>query len=390
MRATIPFTKPFIAGQELTYIAEAISSGNLAADGYFTQRCSQLISETLGIAKVLLTPSGTAALEIAALLCDFQPGDEVILPSFTFVSTASAILRANAKPIFLDIRPDTLNLDENLIEAAITSRTKAIVPVHYGGIACEMNRIMELAQKHDLKVIEDAAQAVNASYHGRSLGSIGNVSAFSFHHTKNYICGEGGALCVNDPSLVERAEILREKGTNRTQFIRGQVDKYTWVDVGSSYLPSEINCAFLYAQLLQLDWITSRRRALYEFYLDQLRPLAEVGLLRLPVTPQSCESNYHVFYVILSDSKVREGLMAYLKQNGIESTFHYIPLHSSPMGKSLGYQTNDLPVTEDLASRLLRLPIYPDLTQDEQLLIIHHVNAYLKSLDIKVLVQVQV
>ncbi|HKR60664.1 MAG TPA: dTDP-4-amino-4,6-dideoxygalactose transaminase [Pyrinomonadaceae bacterium] len=387
MELTIPLTKPYKTGLELTYIAEAIDSGRLAADGAFTQRCSQLLSETFGISKVLMTPSGTAALEMAALLCDLQPGDEVILPSFTFVSTASAILRAGGKPIFIDIRPDTLNLDERLIESAINSRTKAIVPVHYGGIGCDMERIMALAQKHNLKVIEDAAQAVNSSYQGRSLGSIGNLGTFSFHHTKNYICGEGGALCVNDPSMVERAEILREKGTNRTQFIRGQVDKYTWVDLGSSYLPSEINCAFLYAQLLQLDWITSRRREVYEFYSDHLRPLEKLELLRLPVIPESCKSNYHVFYVILPDYNVREGLMSHLKQNGIEATFHYVPLHSSPMGSSLGYQAGDFPVTEDLSSRLLRLPIYPDLTPDEQSLIVHHLNGYLQNLDVKVLVE---
>jgi dTDP-4-amino-4,6-dideoxygalactose transaminase len=386
MKPRIPFTKPYTTGQELRYIAEAIDSGHLAADGYFTERCTKLLGEALGISKVLLTPSGTAALEIAALLLELQPGDEVILPSFTFVSTANAILRAGGTPIFVDIRADTLNLDEGLIESAITSQTKAIAPVHYGGTACHMERIMAIARKHNLKVIEDAAQAVNAWYQGRSLGSIGNLGTFSFHHTKNYICGEGGALCVNDSSLIERAEILREKGTNRTQFIRGQIDKYTWVDVGSSYLPSEINSAFLFAQLLQLDPITSRRREIYEFYLDHLRPLEELGVLRLPVIPDSCESNYHMFYVILPDSKVREGLRSYLKQNGIEATFHYVPLHSSPMGKSLGYAAGDLPITEDLSSRLLRLPIYPDLTQDEQSLIVHHLNVYLQNLDSRVLV----
>ena len=384
----IPFTRPFKTDLELTYIAEAINSGNVAADGYFTQRCSQLLGEALGISHVLMTPSGTAALEIAALLCDFKPGDEVILPSFTFVSTASAVVKANGKPIFVDIRPDTLNLDESLIEPAITSRTKAIMPVHYGGTACEMDRIMDIARKHDLKVIEDGAQAVNAKYSGRSLGSIGNLGAFSFHHTKNFICGEGGALCINDPSMIKRAEILREKGTNRGQFLRGEVDKYTWVDLGSSYLPSEISCAFLYAQLLKLDWITNRRREVYEVYVDHLRPLEQQGILRLPVIPESCESNYHVFYLILPDAGTREGLTAYLKQNGIEATFHYVPLHSSPMGKTFGCPASGLPVTEDLSSRLLRLPIYPDLTQDEQLLIIYHLNAYLQNVDIKDLVQV--
>ncbi|MGI8732382.1 MAG: dTDP-4-amino-4,6-dideoxygalactose transaminase [Pyrinomonadaceae bacterium] len=388
MKAAIPFTKPFTTGMEITYIAEAITSGNVQADGYFTQRCAELLVETLGVLRILMTPSGTAALEMAALLCDLKPGDEVILPSFTFVSSASAVVRANGKPIFVDIRPDTLNLDESLIESAITPKTKAIMPVHYGGTACEMDRIMEIARRYDLKVIEDGAQAVNARYGGRSLGSIGNLGAFSFHHTKNFICGEGGALCVNDPSMVERAEILREKGTNRGQFVRGEVEKYTWVDLGSSYLPSEINCAFLYAQLLKLDWITARRREVYEFYVDHLRPLEEQGILRLPVIPESCESNYHVFYVILPDSKTREGLADYLKQNGIEANFHYVPLHSSPMGKTFGCPPNDLPVTDDLSSRLLRLPIYPDLTEDEQALIIYHLKAYLQNVDTRILVQV--
>ena len=389
MSTHIPFTKPFITGQELSYIAEAIESGNVAADGPCTQRCSQLLGEMLGTsAKVLMTPSGTAALEVAALLCDLKPGDEVILPSFTFVSTAGAIVRANGKPVFIDIRPDTLNLDESLIETAITSKTKAIMLVHYAGTACEMDRIMEIARKHGLKVIEDGAQAVNASYRGRSLGSIGDLGAFSFHHTKNVFCGEGGALSVNNPDMVARAEILREKGTNRGEFVRGEVDKYTWVDLGSSYIPSEISCAFLYAQLLKLDWITARRREVYEFYRYHLRPLEEQGIIRLPVIPEACESNYHIFYLILQDSQTREGLTAYLKQNGIEATFHYVPLHSSPMGKTFGYRTNQLPVTEDLASRLLRLPIYPDLTQDEQLLIIRHLNAYLQRVDNKILLQV--
>lgn len=386
MRAKIPFTRPFKTGNELTYIAEAINSGNVAADGYFTQRCSQMLVETLGIPKVLMTPSGTAALEIAAMLCDLKPGDEVILPSFTFVSTASAVVRANGKPVFVDIRPDTLNLDESLIEGAITSRTKAIMPVHYGGTACEMDQIMEIARKYDLKVIEDAAQAVNASYDGRSLGSIGHLGTFSFHHTKNFICGEGGALCINDQSLVERAEILREKGTNRAQYIRGQVDKYSWIALGSSYLPSEINCAYLYAQLLELDWITTRRRKIYESYRQHLQSLEDAGSLRLPVVPESCESNYHMFYVILPDSQTREGLMTYLTRNSIEATFHYVPLHSSPMGKTFGYQAQDLPVTEDLSSRILRLPIYPDLTEEEQLSIINHLNLYFQKLDTKVLV----
>ena len=383
----IPFTKPYITGDELTFIGEAINKGDLSSDGFFSQSCSQLLARTLGISRVLMTPSGTAALEIATLLCDLEPEDEVILPSFTFVSSASSVVRAKGKPVFVDIRPDTLNLDEELIESAITSKTKAIIPVHYGGTACEMDRIMAVAQRNDLKVIEDAAQAVNASYNGRFLGSIGHMGAFSFHHTKNFISGEGGALCINDPNLIRRAEILREKGTNRTQFLRGEVDKYTWVDLGSSYLQSEIDCAFLYAQLLKMDWITAERRRVYEFYLHHLRSLEEQGLLKLPATPRSCELNYHVFYVILPDSNTRQGLMDFLKRQGIQATFHYVPLHSSPMGQRFGYRPTDLPITEDLSLRILRLPIYPGLTEDEQLEIIHYLSAYLLKADSQILVQ---
>jgi dTDP-4-amino-4,6-dideoxygalactose transaminase len=362
----IPFNRPFIVGKELFYIAQAVTYGNIAGDGHFTQQCARLLEERFGIRKVLLTPSCTAALEMAAMLCDLGPGDEVILPSFTFVSTANAIVRLGARPVFVDIRADTLNMDEDALERAVTSRARAIFPVHYAGVGCEMDAILATAARHGLRVLEDAAQGVNAFYRGKALGSIGALGAYSFHETKNYICGEGGALCINDPALIERAEIIRDKGTNRKQFFRGAVDKYTWVDVGSSYVPSEICSAFLYAQLELLDAITERRRHIYEAYERALRPLEEEGLLRLPRLPDECASNYHLFYILLADAPTRDALMAYLRQNGILAVFHYVPLHSSPMGQKFGYRDGQFPVTEELSGRLLRLPFYYGLTEEEQ------------------------
>jgi dTDP-4-amino-4,6-dideoxygalactose transaminase len=376
----IPFTKPFIAGKELYYIAQAITTGRLAGDGYFTKSCCRMLEEQFGVHKVLVTPSCTAALEMAAMLCDLGPGDEVILPSFTFVSTASAFVRLGAKPVFVDIRPDTLNLDENLIETAITPRTKAIFPVHYAGVSCAMARIMTIATKHNLLVVEDAAQGVNAFYDGRALGAIGHLGTYSFHDTKNYISGEGGALCINAPEMVERAEIIRDKGTNRSQFFRGDVDKYTWVDIGSSYVPSEICGAFLYAQLEALDVIAARRRALYERYRYYLKPLEEKGLLRLPHIPEDCTSNHHLFHILLNNVEIRDALMAHLKRNGIQAVFHYIPLHSSPMGKKFGYGASDLPITEELSGRLLRLPLYCDLTEEEQVCVVRHLTEFMERL----------
>jgi len=376
MHLRIPFNTPLIAGKELYYIAQSIASGKIAGDGQFTERCARLLESEFDIGRVLMTPSCTAALEMAAILCDFQIGDEVILPSYTFVSTANAFVRLGAKPIFVDIRRDTLNIDEELIEAAITPRTKAIVPVHYAGVSCEMDRIMEIAGKHNLFVVEDAAQGVNATYEGRPLGSIGHLGTYSFHETKNYTCGEGGALCINAPELVERAEIVREKGTNRSRFIRGMVDKYTWVDVGSSYLPSELCSAFLYAQLEMLDAISLRRQTLYENYLRLLKPLETMGLLCRPKVPDGCKSNFHMFYVLLQDVHTRDALMASMKQDGIGAVFHYVPLHLSPMGEKFGYAPGDLPVTENLAGRLLRLPFYCDLSQEDQLEIGAHVTRF--------------
>jgi dTDP-4-amino-4,6-dideoxygalactose transaminase len=319
VQAKIPFDKPFLTGKELDYIAQAMAEGQIAADGPFTRHCAQLLEARFGIRKVLMTPSCTAALELAAMLCDLQPGDEAIMPSFTFVSTANAVMRVGARPVFVDIRSDTLNLDEEQIERVITPRTKAIFPVHYASVACEMNRIAALAAEHGLMVVEDAAQGVNAFYNGRTLGTLGHLGAYSFHHTKNYVCGEGGALCVNAEALIERAEIIREKGTNRSQFFRGVVDKYTWVDVGSSFLPSEISCAFLLAQLEAMDEITARRRKVYEFYQHHLASLAEREWLQLPVTPPGCEINYHSFHILLADEKTRIELMAYLKAQGISA-----------------------------------------------------------------------
>lgn len=383
MNTKIPFNKPFIVGKELYYIAQAVTLGNISGDGHFTMRCARLMEDRFGVGKILMTPSCTAALEMCAMLLDLKQGDEVIMPSYTFVSTATAVTRTGARPVFVDIRPDTLNIDDALIEEAITDRTRAIFPVHYAGVGCEMDRIMTIADKYGLKVAEDAAQGVNAFYDGRALGSIGHLGCYSFHETKNYISGEGGALCINDPSLVERAEIIRDKGTNRKKFFRGEVDKYTWVDQGSSYVPSEICSAFLYAQLEQLDAISQRRRRIYQHYHRQLEPMEGEGLLRLPGTPEDCESNFHMFYILLPDRETRDGLMAHLKQQGIGAVFHYVPLHSSPMGQTFGYKEGDLPVTEDLSGRLLRLPLYYEITEEEQDLVIGQVSRFLEQVAVR-------
>lgn len=361
----IPFNKPFIAGKELHYIAQAVTLGNIGGDGYFTRKCAELMQDRFGIHKVLLTPSCTAALEMAAMLCDLEPDDEVIMPSYTFVSTANAFVRVGAKPIFVDIRPDTLNIDETLIEDAITERTKAICVVHYAGVGCEMDRIMAIARGNGLRVIEDAAQGVNAFYKGRALGSIGDLGCYSFHETKNYICGEGGALCINDPELVQRAEIIRDKGTNRQKFFRGEVDKYTWVDVGSSYVPSEICSAFLWGQLEQLDEIARRRRQIYQRYRNALNPLAEEGLLQLSQAPEDCDGNHHMVFVTLPSADARDLLLQQLRARAINAVFHYIPLHTSPMGPKICHDQAALPVTEELSARLLRLPMYYEISNSQ-------------------------
>jgi len=375
----IPFNRPYIAGNELDYIAQAVELGNIGNDGRFTQRCSQLLEETFGIPKVLLTTSCTAALEMAALLCDLQPGDEVIAPSFTFVTTVGAFVASGARPVFVDIRPDTLNIDERRIEEAITPRTKAIIPVHYAGVACEMDRIMAIAEVHNLLVVEDAAQGVNAFYKDRPLGSIGHLGTYSFHETKNYICGEGGALCVNSAELVPRAEIIRDKGTNRQAFNRGEVDKYSWVDVGSSYVPSEIVSAFLYGQLELLDSIAARRKEIFQFYQEGLLALEETGQLRLPYVPDDCRSNYHMFYVLLPDGPTRDALLAHLRANGISAVFHYIPLHSAPMGRQLAVSNRELPVTDDVSGRLLRLPFYYSITREDQQDVVRNIERFFEK-----------
>lgn len=362
----IPFNRPFVVGKELYYMAQAVTYGNIAADGHFTHRCSEFFQNTFGIHRALMTASCTAALEMAAMVAKLGPGDEAILPSFTFVSTANAIARTGAKPVFVDIRPDTLNIDERKIEQAITRHTKAIFPVHYAGVACEMDTIMEIARAHKLLTVEDAAQGVNARYKGRALGSIGDLGCYSFHETKNYICGEGGALCINDPALVAESEIIRDKGTNRAAFGRGEVAKYTWVGLGSSYVPAELVCAFLVAQLENLELIAKRRRHICDRYRNGLRSLEAAGRLRLPITPPDCEDNSHMFYILTTDHPTRQALLAHLRAVGILAVFHYVPLHSSPIGRTYGYSASDLPITEDLSARLIRLPLYFELTEADQ------------------------
>ena len=366
MEVRIPFNKPFIAGRELDFIHQAVQSGHLAGDGKFTALCHEWLEREFGAKKVLLTTSCTHALEMAALLCDIGPGDEVIMPSFTFVSTANAFVLRGARPIFVDIREDTLNIDESAIEGVVSERTKVIVPVHYAGVACEMDRILDVARRHGLRVVEDAAQGIGAKYKNRFLGTIGDIGAYSFHETKNLISGEGGAIVLNDDDLVERAEILREKGTNRSQFFRGEVDKYTWVDYGSSYLPSEVVSAFLYAQLEEVNKISQKRHAIFEYYQERLGPLAAKGLARLPFCPPEAQHNAHMFFLVLEDADTRSRLLTHLRESGIHAVFHYIPLHSSPMGQRYGYCAGDLPITESISERILRLPFFYELSRAEQ------------------------
>jgi len=362
----IPFNKPFIIGAELEYIAQAVREGHLSGDGPYTKRCHRWLEERLGAGRALLTHSCTAALEMAALLCDLKPGDEVIMPSFTFVSTANAFVLRGAVPVFVDVRADTFNLDERLAGAAVTPRTKAIVPVHYAGVACEMDTLMSMARERGLLVVEDAAQGVLAEYKGRKLGAIGHLGCLSFHETKNVISGEGGALLVNDERLVARAEIIREKGTNRSQFFRGEVDKYSWVDIGSSYLPSELVGAFLWAQLEHADRINAKRKTLCAAYRQGLDPLARRGAMALPQSePPGVKGNSHMFYILLKDLATRTRLIAHLKARGIHSVFHYVPLHSSPAGRKFGRPAGPMTVTDGVSEHLLRLPLYYDLTEAE-------------------------
>jgi dTDP-4-amino-4,6-dideoxygalactose transaminase len=365
----IGFNKPYFTGKELHYIIDAHQRGQLAGDGTYTKRCSEWLEKTTGAQKVLLTHSCTAALEIAALLADIQPGDEVIMPSYTFVSTANAFVLRGAVPVFVDIRPDTLNIDETQIESAITPRTRSIVPVHYAGVACEMDTIMDIARRHNLLVIEDAAQGTMSTYKERALGSIGHLGAYSFHETKNVISGEGGALLVNDPSLVSRAEIIREKGTNRSEFFRGQVDKYTWVDVGSSYLPGEIIAAFLWAQLEEAESITAKRLDLWNTYHAAFLSLEAAGRLRRPIVPDVCEHNAHIYYLLLRDLADRTQFIEAMKQQGVNCLFHYVPLHSSPAGKKYGRACGEMTVTNNLADRLVRLPAWVGMEGEQALIV---------------------
>jgi dTDP-4-amino-4,6-dideoxygalactose transaminase len=355
---TIPFNKPFMTGKELWYIAQAHAAGHLAGDGHFTEKCSAWLRARTGAREALLTHSCTGALEMAALLAGISPGDEVIMPSFTFVSTANAFVLRGATPVFVDIRPDTLNIDESQIEEAITPRTKAIVPVHYAGVACEMDAISDIARRHNLLVIEDAAQGVMSTYKGRPLGSIGHMSALSFHETKNIISGEGGALLINDPRFIERAEIIREKGTNRSQFFRGETDRYTWVDIGSSYLPGEILAAFLWAQMEEAEVITRRRMALWETYHRWLASSERAGRVRRPVIPKDRWHNAHMYYLLLPDLETRSRFIEALRRQGIGTVFHYVPLHSSPMGRKHGRCSGDLANTTSASERLVRLPLW--------------------------------
>jgi dTDP-4-amino-4,6-dideoxygalactose transaminase len=371
----IPFNKPHMTGKELWYVAQAHANGHLSGDGSFTRRCAGWLEQRTGCRKALLTHSCTGALEMAALLIDIRPGDEVIMPSYTFVSTANAFALRGGVPVFVDIRPDTLNIDETRIEAAITPRTRAIVPVHYAGVSCEMDAIMEIAARHDLVVIEDAAQGILSTYKGRPLGSIGHMGTLSFHETKNIISGEGGALLVNDARFVERAEIIREKGTNRSQFFRGQVDKYTWVDIGSSYLPGEILAAFLWAQMEEADAITRRRLDLWASYHQWLAAVERAGRVRRPIIPLDCGHNAHMYYLLLPDAASRSAFIARLKAVDIHTVFHYVPLHASPMGKRVARTAGSMPHTEALSERLVRLPLWAGLEEHMPLVTMEVINA---------------
>ncbi|MBV9861818.1 MAG: dTDP-4-amino-4,6-dideoxygalactose transaminase [Alphaproteobacteria bacterium] len=363
----IGFNYPKLAGRELDYIRQAVENRHLSGDGPFSKRCESWLEAATGSARALLTHSCTAALEMAALLCDLTPGDEVIMPAFTFVSTANAVALRGAIPVFVDIRPDTLNLDESLIARAITPRTKAIFVVHYAGVGCAMDEIMAIADRHGLVVVEDAAQALMTTYRGRPLGGIGQLAAISFHETKNVISGEGGALLVNDPGLAARAEILREKGTNRSSFFRGEVDKYSWVDLGSSYLPSEIVAAFLYAQLEAAEALTEPRKKAWQTYHAAFQPLEADGLLRRPVVPAECEHNGHIYYLLMPSLEERLALGRSLKARRIDGPFHYVPLDTAPAGRRFGRACGDLPVTHQVADRLLRLPLWSGMDKEPEI-----------------------
>jgi dTDP-4-amino-4,6-dideoxygalactose transaminase len=362
----IPFNKPCFEGKELVYIAEAINNGVISGDGQFTKRCHSFLEAELGVKKAFLTTSCTHALEMAAILLNIEAGDQVIVPSFTFVSTANAFAIRKAKIVFIDIRSDTLNMDEAQLEELITPQTKAVVPVHYAGVGSEMDAILKTAARHDVAVVEDNAHGFLGKYRGKPLGTFGPMAALSFHETKNFTCGEGGALLINDPQYIERAEIIREKGTNRSRLFRGEIDKYTWLDVGSSYLPSDMLAAFLYAQFEAKDHIQQHRRQIWQYYYTHLEQWARNHRVRLPTIPDHCEQPFHMFYMIMPSCEDRQGMIAHLKSRGIRSVFHYLPLHLSEMGVQMGGKKGACPVTEDISARLIRLPFYNRLTQAEQ------------------------
>ena len=369
----IPFNRPFLSGREFELIQQAVNNWQLSGDGEFTRRCHQFLEEQLGIPKALLTTSCTHALEMAALLLDVKPGDEIVIPTFTFVSTINAFVLRGARPIFIDVRPDTLNIDEKKLPALITPRTKAIIVVHYAGVGCEMDAILDAAGS--IPIVEDNAHGLFGKYKGKYLGKFGKFATQSFHETKNFTCGEGGALIINDPQYVERAEIIREKGTNRSSFFRGQVDKYTWVDIGSSYLPSDMVAAFLFAQLQSREVIQSKRKQIWNYYNDNLQGWAMENGVRLPFIPDYCEQPYHMFYLLMNSLEQRQALIAHLNACEINSVFHYLPLHLSKMGRQFGGEAGQCPVAEDISDRLLRLPFYTDLTQSDQ----HRVVSALKD-----------
>ncbi|OQW93708.1 MAG: dTDP-4-amino-4,6-dideoxygalactose transaminase [Beggiatoa sp. IS2] len=366
----IPFNKPYLTGKEIQYIVETVASGKISGDGLFTKKCHTFLEQILAVPKVLLTTSCTHALEMSALLLNIQPGDEVITPSFTFVSTINAFVLRGAIPIFVDIRPDTLNLDETKIEERITARTKAILPVHYAGVGCEMEALLKIGKHYNIAIVEDNAHGLFAKYRGKYLGTFGCLATQSFHETKNFSCGEGGALLINDPTYIERAEIIREKGTDRSRFFRGQIDKYTWVDAGSSYLPADILAAFLYAQLEIHEQIQNNRQQIWQFYYENLKDWAQQHDIGLPFVPDDCEQSYHMFYLLMPSLEKRQKLVGYLKDLGILAIFHYLSLHLSKMGQKFGGKEGDCPITESISDRLLRLPFYNGLTLSEQMQVI--------------------
>jgi dTDP-4-amino-4,6-dideoxygalactose transaminase len=372
----VDFNRPVVVGNEFEYMKQAIENRHISGDGPFTKKCHAFLEQELGVRKALLTTSCTHALEMSAILLEIQPGDEVIIPDFTFVSTVNAFVLRGAKPVFSDIRADTLNVDESKLEAAITSKTKAIVPVHYAGVGCEMDSIMDIAARYKLAVVEDNAHGLFGKYKDKYLGTFGSMASQSFHETKNFTCGEGGALLINDPALVERAEIIREKGTNRSRFFRGQVDKYTWVDIGSSYLPSDILAAFLFAQFEQHKRIQLHRKQVWELYRAGLEDWASSHDVQLPCIPSECEQSYHMFYMLLPTLELRQNLISYLRERGVYSVFHYLPLHLSDMGRSFGGKVGDYPVTESVSDRLIRLPFHNSLISNEQELVIDLIQSF--------------